>query len=308
MHSLTVQFHADCAILSSADYCCAHPTLTVSPCPSGALQVTFFERRQSREVLSLMARMLQMNVDEQRKVGLLGSTPQRTGILARVTGAPLSLVRVAGGLLGNSTPPSPGGPMMHSGVAAADGSDSFADQWVRFLLAQGEGDGVPPGSSGFLASAPTAMSSSEAFMLRRNSQPDGSSLPSSQQSSISQYAAPGPHFASPHPLRHASGSFGASPPAYGTVEGSPGTVAGGTYTGLSGYPPPTARISDSGGLQGPVGLGNASHRPGPDLYSYNLPSTFDHGMTEHRFEGSQARLIGSHVQNEDDGVQIQGQQ
>lgn len=77
------------------------------------LLVTFFEKGQSQEVLSLMARILAFTDEDKARVGL---TRPRKGVLSRVAGA-LSL--------SNSR-----------SKQAAD--DSLADQWLDFLIQQAD--------------------------------------------------------------------------------------------------------------------------------------------------------------------------
>ncbi|GIM10867.1 hypothetical protein Vretimale_14473, partial [Volvox reticuliferus] len=104
----------------------------------GKLLLTYFQRNHSKEVLQLMARMLNMSDDDRAALGLMGS---RRGLLSRVAGAPLALVSGAGRMLVRAgSQGSPGGG--HGGGFAAPptggGGDSLADQWVQFLLSQDE--------------------------------------------------------------------------------------------------------------------------------------------------------------------------
>eukprot|EP00884_Botryococcus_braunii_P002327 jgi/Botrbrau1/12095/Bobra.0186s0018.1 len=88
------------------------------------LLVTFFERKQSREVLALMSRMLGFSDDEKRRVGLAGS---KKGVLGTVAAMPLSLLGAGGGSVSGALSP-----------AASASSETLADSWIDFLIQQAE--------------------------------------------------------------------------------------------------------------------------------------------------------------------------
>eukprot|EP00798_Chlamydomonas_sp_ICE-L_P014633 gene14633-20667_t len=92
------------------------------------LLLTYFEKGSSKDVLSLMARMLNMTEEEKGKVGLLGG--QRRGFLRSAAYMPFSLVQGASRAL-TTRPAAP---------AVKEGAASLADQWVNFLLSQSELD------------------------------------------------------------------------------------------------------------------------------------------------------------------------
>ncbi|GMH32187.1 hypothetical protein BSKO_00021 [Bryopsis sp. KO-2023] len=96
------------------------------------LLVTYLERRNNREVLALMAKMLHFTDEEKARVGLDGHG--RRGIVGALAGGTMALVR---GGVSVATLGMIGG----SGQNVKPG-ESLADRWVEFLLKEAEVDGA----------------------------------------------------------------------------------------------------------------------------------------------------------------------
>eukprot|EP00877_Chromochloris_zofingiensis_P003309 jgi/Chrzof1/1297/Cz10g02040.t1 len=88
--------------------------------------VTYFERNHSKEVLTLLASMLNMSDEDKARIG--AGTAGKRGLLRSVVGAPFAIVRAAGSALVGGGPAGGGG-------GRGDVKDTIADQWVDFLLA-----------------------------------------------------------------------------------------------------------------------------------------------------------------------------
>lgn len=93
------------------------------------LLVTYVERRNSREVLQLMAKLLKFTDEEKQRVGL--DRPRR-GIAGAITGGTMAIVR--GGMTVATL-----GLLSGTGKDAKPG-DSLADRWVEFLMREAEVD------------------------------------------------------------------------------------------------------------------------------------------------------------------------
>ncbi|XP_059634279.1 golgin candidate 4 isoform X2 [Cornus florida] len=90
------------------------------------LLVTYFQRNHSKEVLDLMVRVLGFSDEDKQRIGVAQQGGGK-GVVRGVLGLPGRLV---GGILGGSSAGSPS-------IGASD-DQSFADQWVDFLLKETE--------------------------------------------------------------------------------------------------------------------------------------------------------------------------
>lgn len=97
------------------------------------LLVTYFEREESGDVLELMARVLGLNDEDKRKIGVGPGAKKKKGVLGAVAAAPGRLVFGALGLAGTVAKV----PVAVAEVYKPDSDETtVADQWVDFLLQQ----------------------------------------------------------------------------------------------------------------------------------------------------------------------------
>ncbi|CAI5468308.1 unnamed protein product [Closterium sp. Yama58-4] len=195
------------------------------------LLVTYFQRKHSKEVLDLMARILGFSEEDKQRVGLaaaghMGVGGGAAGGVRGVFGLPGRLV---GGLFGGGA--SVGGVGGSTGALAsiADDSTTFTDLWIDFLLKESESRDLSTGIMG-----------------------GGAAVPGMSGELWSGSAGAG---------RGISGAGGIMGSGLGTLVLSPGLglPQSGSCNGmLQGYTPPSMHRQGSGGMSGSNALFSAS--------------------------------------------------
>lgn len=198
------------------------------------LLVTYLERRNSREALELMAKMLHFTDEEKKRVGLDGS---KRGLVGALAGGTMAIVRggVSVATLGmygqNKTNVKPG--------------ESLADRWVEFLLKEAEVGAenrrdfrqdpltLLKDEDPFGTKSPTAISKTTGMNNNGDAGLTADNLPSSRSMTSS----------SPVP----SGAFPGVQAPHGQIHGQPPSPP--LQTGAQGLPPYSASPRDFANYQ-----------------------------------------------------------